>query len=142
MKFERSATIVLVPVILFFSGFKTPDNYRLDVEVTNYDQNSSSKIWVSVFEENGFLEKSIQTKSTLAIGQKVVITFDLPPGKYAVSSYHDINQNNKLDRYFIGKPKEPYGFSNNVRPLGPPDFEDCQFILNNSQKTLSIKLIN
>lgn len=53
--------------------------------------------------------------------------FDFPAGEYAVSPYQDVSSNGKLDRYFIGKPKEPYGFSTNVKPFGPPSYKDCKF---------------
>ena len=37
----------------------------------------------------------------------------LPPGKYAVALIHDLNKNHKLDKNFIGMPKEQWGMSNN-----------------------------
>ena len=95
-----------------------------------------------VFSKKDFLEKSIQTKSAIISGNKIFVEFDLPPGEYAVSSYQDVNDNGKLDRYFIGKPKEPYGFSNNVKPFGPPSYKDCKFNLTSSPKLISIKLLN
>ncbi len=36
---------------------------------------------------------------------------DLPYGTYAVTSYHDINDNNEFDRNFLGVPKEPVAVS-------------------------------
>lgn len=47
---------------------------------------------------------------------------------YAVIVYHDINANGKLDRNFLGIPREPYGFSNNPSTrFGPPRFERARF---------------
>ncbi len=49
---------------------------------------------------------------------------DLSSGSYSVEAFHDQNNNGKLDTNPFGIPKEPYGFSNNVRGnFGPPDFE-------------------
>ncbi|MCX8149609.1 MAG: DUF2141 domain-containing protein [Thermaurantimonas aggregans] len=49
---------------------------------------------------------------------------DLTPGNYSVEAFHDQNNNGKLDTNPFGIPREPYGFSNNVRgSFGPPDFE-------------------
>jgi uncharacterized protein (DUF2141 family) len=64
-------------------------------------------------------------------GTKVTITFkDLPAGRYAVSAYHDENDNNKLDRGMFGIPKERYGFSQDARGVGgPPEFRDAAFEL-------------
>ena len=38
---------------------------------------------------------------------------DVPPGDYGVVAIHDENKNHKLDRNFIGIPKEGFGFANN-----------------------------
>ena len=135
-------TTFSVFLFLFLTGFKPNGNTTLKVEVSNFENKASTKIWVSVFSEKGFLEKSIQTKSVIVSGSKVIVEFDLPPGEYAVSTYQDVNSNGKLDRYFIGKPKEPYGFSNNVKPFGPPSYKDCKFNLTSSPKLISISIIN
>jgi uncharacterized protein (DUF2141 family) len=37
----------------------------------------------------------------------------LPPGNYGVVAIHDENRNHKLDRNFLGIPKEGFGFANN-----------------------------
>jgi uncharacterized protein (DUF2141 family) len=135
-------TIFSVFLLLVLCGFKSEVQTKLKVVVTNFENKKSTKIQVSVFSEKGFLEKLIQSKSVMISGAKVIVEFDLPPGEYAVSSYHDINSNGKLDRYFIGKPKEPYGFSNNVNPFGKPSYNECKFTLANSPKSISIKLLN
>jgi uncharacterized protein (DUF2141 family) len=51
---------------------------------------------------------------------------NLPPGDYGVAAIHDENSNHKLDRNFLGIPKEGFGFANNPRVLlsGPP-FRDA-----------------
>ena len=52
----------------------------------------------------------------------------LPFGKYAISIFHDVNDNEELDANFIGIPKEPYGFSNNPKSsFGPPGFDAAAF---------------
>lgn len=135
-------TTCIVFLFLLLSGFKSDGNTTLKVEVTNFENKASTKVWVSVFSEKGFLEKSIQTKSVIISGSKVIVEFDLPTGEYAVSTYQDVNNNGKLDRYIIGKPKEPYGFSNNVKPFGPPNYKDCKFRLTSSPKSISISLLN
>jgi len=38
---------------------------------------------------------------------------DLPAGDYGVAAIHDENSNHKLDRNFVGIPKEGFGFANN-----------------------------
>jgi uncharacterized protein (DUF2141 family) len=51
-----------------------------------------------------------------------------------------VNDNGKLDKNFIGIPKEPYGFSNDkAGSFGPPDFEDI-LVEVNEDTTISIKI--
>lgn len=53
---------------------------------------------------------------------------DVPPGRYAVSAHHDLNENQRLDTSAIGRPVEPYGFSNKARGVfGPPSFDQAAF---------------
>ncbi|MGA7886143.1 MAG: DUF2141 domain-containing protein [Acidobacteriaceae bacterium] len=49
-------------------------------------------------------------------------TFQIPPGRYGVVVIHDENRNHKLDRNFLGIPKEGFGFANNPHVLltAPP----------------------
>ena len=54
--------------------------------------------------------------------------FDIPDGTYAIGIFVDVNYNNKMDRNFLGIPKEQYGFSNNAKGnFGPPSFEAASF---------------
>lgn len=53
---------------------------------------------------------------------------DLPPGRYAISAFFDLNGNGELDTNFLGIPTEPYGFSNRVRPaMRAATFEEAAF---------------
>jgi uncharacterized protein (DUF2141 family) len=45
--------------------------------------------------------------------REATATWDLPPGEYGVAVIHDENRNQKLDRNFLGIPKEGFGFANN-----------------------------
>jgi uncharacterized protein (DUF2141 family) len=53
------------------------------------------------------------------------VVFDnVPPGKYAVAFFQDLNGNQKLDTSLFGVPKEAFGFSRDAMgKLGPPTFE-------------------
>ena len=68
---------------------------------------------------------------------------ELPAGRYAVSVYQDVNGNGKLDMGLLGVPKEPVGASNNPKPrMGPPRFEDCAFMMSQSNRSISILLVH
>jgi uncharacterized protein (DUF2141 family) len=65
---------------------------------------------------------------------------NLKSGKYAVRSYHDENNNKKMDTDFLGIPKESWGCSNNVRPhFAAPKFEDMIFTLEKDE-TITINM--
>ena len=49
---------------------------------------------------------------------------DLAPGRYALSAFHDENDNGELDTNLLGIPSEGYGFGNDASAaFGPPSFE-------------------
>ena len=61
-------------------------------------------------------------------------------GKYAIVLFQDLNGDNKLD--MNGQmPAEPFGFSNLTMLMGPPNFEQCAFDLN-EDKNIAISLFS
>lgn len=54
---------------------------------------------------------------------------DVEAGEYALMVYFDENGNKRIDKNFIGIPKEPLGFSNRYRPKGPPAYERAAFTI-------------
>ena len=60
-------------------------------------------------------------------GQAIAVFEDVPAGPFAVSVFHDENDNGELDSAAFGIPSEPYGFSGDARDLfGPPSFEEAR----------------
>ena len=74
-------------------------------------------------------------------GEEVVAAFqDVPAGTFAIAVFHDTNSNGKLDKNFLGIPKEGYAFSNNVfGTFRAPGFEDASFEFDGN-KTVKIKM--
>jgi len=71
-----------------------------------------------------------------------IVFADIPAGVYAVSVFHDENMNEKLDKNFVGVPKEGYGASNNPKKkMGPPSFDETKFQLNGTEQALEIRLM-
>ena len=62
------------------------------------------------------------SKTVAATGQTSITLSDVPPGDYALMVHHDENSNGKLDKNFIGIPREPVGFANGYSPKGPPGY--------------------
>ena len=66
---------------------------------------------------------------------------NLPPGKYAITSFHDENDNGKLDADPSGLPTEGYGVSNDAKDfLGPPQFSKPSFDIGDQAKAITIKI--
>lgn len=75
-------------------------------------------------------------------GQAKFVLTEVPPGTYALLLYQDLNDNQKLDKNFLGIPREPTGASQNPKGrLGPPVFEECVFSFEKSEHRLSIKMV-
>ncbi|UYZ57862.1 DUF2141 domain-containing protein [Hymenobacter latericus] len=72
---------------------------------------------------------------------RITLPVQLPHGEWAVAITQDVNNNDKLDKNFMGIPTEPYAFSNNVRPkLAPPRFDECKFRVSGNDLVVSIQL--
>lgn len=60
------------------------------------------------------------------VGTQVFI-LELPEGTYAISAFHDVNGDDRLNKNLVGVPTEPYGFSNGARGVfGPPAFGNAK----------------
>jgi uncharacterized protein (DUF2141 family) len=79
---------------------------------------------------------------TVPVAGSISATFqNVSPGEYAITAFHDENQNGKLDRDFIGKPKEGIAFSNmSQADQGRPSFDKTKFTVNGA-KTISSTML-
>jgi len=123
--------------LLLLSSFIFQAQNTIDVSITGF-KNDTGKAMIGLYSENSnFLKKVYKSFATKIINGKVEVVFeDIPEGTYAISVYHDENDNNEFDRLFGMFPKENYGNSNNVPPLfGPPKWEDAKFEVRNGSIT-------
>lgn len=121
------------------------NNPKLTIKISNIEK-MQGEIKVGVFNTGtNFLKQgaAIKNYSIKVDKNTALLTItDLPKGEYAITMYHDENSDNECNRNFIGIPKEPYGFSNNIKPrMSAPKYEDCKFALTENI-TLHIKMIN
>ena len=74
-------------------------------------------------------------------GRAVFIFHDLKPGRYAVSVFHDENDDGQFNRSLIGLPLEGYGFSNNPRVvLSAPSFDDAAVTVGDAAAATTIRM--
>ena len=65
---------------------------------------------------------------------------DLPPGEYAVSAWHDVDGDGELRLSFMGRPKEPVGYSNGARfGFVPPQFAEAAFRIDSGLNEVIIR---
>lgn len=126
-------------------GVPTNDTADLIINIENINHIKGS-IEIGLFNTGErFLEKNQAFKSysvKVTDNSETLVINGLPKGKYAISLYHDKNSDGICNRNFFGIPKEPYAFSNNVRPkFSAPTFEDCKFDLTENHN-LTIELIH
>ncbi len=88
--------------------------------------------------------KTIVSADVAVTGTVMTVTLkDIPPGRYAIESFQDVNGNGKMDTSWIGLPQEPYGFSRDAKPfLSKPDFNAVAFTLNPGENTQTLQLQN
>ena len=107
-------------LVVEISGLKDASG---DVYIAVYDSDSN---WLS---EDTFRDAKVTIAEALD-GDLVRTEMHLPLGEYALTVFHDTDNDGELDTNFIGIPKEPIAMSNNaVAKFGPPKYEDAVFTL-------------
>jgi uncharacterized protein (DUF2141 family) len=117
-----------------------------DLTVTISDiKNDTGSVLAAVYDsEASFLKPPLARVSVKFKAEQGKVTFalpGLPPGKYAISAYHDENDNGKLDRNAFGVPTEGFGFSNDAHGTGgPPAFAAAAVTVADGSKAIKIDL--
>ena len=124
---------ITIAALLAGAAAVAADDVNLRVIATNV-KSDQGKLYVWVYDKkDDWLSDRYRTQKSVAVagnrsGDKVTLELLLPAGEYALSIFQDVNDDGKLERNFIGIPKEPAGLSNNLRPkFGPPKYKDAAF---------------
>lgn len=130
--------------VFAFLAFSQQENINITIE--NIDITKKGTIMLGLYSDQAsfpvvgkeIARKIVQFNSSSAY----VVIENVTPGNYSIAIFHDVNENETLDKNFFGVPKEGYAFSNNVYGLfGPPSFSDAKFTVKEDEKNeLSIKL--
>jgi uncharacterized protein (DUF2141 family) len=130
------AFVVLLVVLLSVSFLQQEAAVTHTLTITAIGvSNSKGVIGALVFTSSeGWPENpsaSFRSRAVPAQSDITELTFStLPDGTYAVVVLHDENQNMKLDRNWIGMPKEQWGMSENPHAfLSAPKFDEAKFSL-------------
>jgi uncharacterized protein (DUF2141 family) len=117
------------------------ENYSIKVIVKDAKSNAG-KIFLGLYNtEADFLDKRFKGIKSEIENKSCSVTFEnIPAGVYAISIFHDENDNGKMDSNFMGIPKEDYGCSNDASGfMGPPKWDDAKFELK-EDKSITITL--
>ena len=134
--------ICLLFLNISFTFAQTEVNPDVTVNISNLNSDNG-KVFVAIYNSEGsFLNKGYKSLVTEIDNNFCRVTFkNIPKGIYAISMYHDENDNNEMDTNFLGIPKEDYGCSNNANGfMGPPKWEDAKFEVKEESITQNIKL--
>lgn len=104
--------------------------------------NDQGKVSAALYDEATFM-KAAPLDSVEGKPENKTLTLvleDVTPGEYGIITLHDYNENGRMDFEPSGMPKEPYGTSNNVLAMGPPNFADAKFTVGTEDITLHIKM--
>lgn len=138
-------SILLITSLLFF-GFAESHAQTFNLKVSNVKNTAILRIAFykkeNKFPDEGKFAFAKEFKPTKT-GEITLMFTDIPVGEYALAIYQDSNNNKKLDTNMVGYPKEPFGFSQNIKPrFSAPAYEECKITFNASNTTFSIKLID
>ena len=140
------AAAFLVPLIAHGED-ATPVPGVLEIKITNIE-NGSGTIYIAVLDSaEGWLKSDSESKPFRDATQTVSSTDDLlvsieglPPGKYAISLFHDLDGDAEMDTNFVGFPKEPFGFSAPMGKFGPPKFDEAAIEFSGENTSVEIAL--
>jgi uncharacterized protein (DUF2141 family) len=148
------STGLLVSAFLMVSGTQATSapgaagTTRLIVDVSGF-RNAKGKVDALLFVgPDGFPDKDSKAfdKDEVSIDPKTmsaqIVFKNIPPGFAAVTVLHDENMNRKMDKNFIGIPKEGYGTSNNPKKARHnPRWDEANFAVTQPEQTIQIRLI-
>ncbi|UCE93139.1 MAG: DUF2141 domain-containing protein [Flavobacteriaceae bacterium] len=114
--------------------------YTVEVKINSIPSDKGYIYFAMYASEEDFLNRNIYKKTRVkAITEGVKVSFnEVPSGTYAVTCFHDANDNGRMDFSSNGMPEEDYGMTNNVMSFGPPRFSDAKFEVKDKDLTFEI----
>ena len=140
--------LIKISIFIILSLGISNSAYSAEIKIT-FDniRNDKGSILILIFNQaDGFPDKHTkairQYRVSVKKAREGVKIDSLVSGYYAISAVHDENSNSKLDKNFMGIPKEGVGFSNNPKILfSAPNFKKSKFLLNRMIYELNVKMI-
>jgi uncharacterized protein (DUF2141 family) len=140
--------IVLASFVSLAPVASAPETSTVSVTITGF-RSATGRVDGLIFSgPHGFPEEDSQAfekeESQIdpgTLSARLVFT-NVPRGYAAISILHDENMNRKIDKNFIGIPKEGYGTSNNPRKARhEPRWDEGRFLIDKTEEAIQIRLI-
>lgn len=139
---------IVIVALALFSQLDTQAQSKVIADISNFESNKGvcrACLFNSAASFKGESGDPVQCQQVAIANQRSQVQFEnVPPGTYAIFLFHDTNSNNKMDKNFMGIPKEGYGASKNKLPFASaPTFNDNKFTVSSGTTVrLSIKMRN
>lgn len=133
---------VLTYFTLLFTGLMMSGQTSITLTVTDLESNDGTLMIALYDSEANFLGKRYKGAMESITDNSVTVTFtDIPAGDYAISTFHDENDNQKFDMTMGIFPSEDYVTSNYAKGFfGPPSWEDAKFKVADTPLTINLKM--
>lgn len=138
IRFIKTLPIAVATMLAAQGAFA--DTIRLAVDT----KMAQGKVYAGLFSSAASFEANEAMTGAMAqaVAGGTVLEFKgLVPGTYGFAIYHDVNGNQTLDTTEMGRPTEPYGFSNNPEiKRSAPSFESFQVVYDGTPLTVDVIL--
>lgn len=120
---------------LLLTGLFMHGQNTIEVSISGFDSNNGNAMIAVYDSEENFLKKPLIGKILKIENKEAKVTFsDVPDGLYAISVFHDEDDNGKLNMVMGFYPSEATGTSNNAPAnFGPPKWKKAKFEVTNGQ---------
>ncbi len=147
---------VLIPVLVLLTGSSETDDEdlesteepaeKVELQITIADvREEVGTIYIGVYTNEETWKDLDPTHKLTAkpASPKTTVTIELEPGEYAVSTYHDVNDDEEFNRKGVFRlPGEPFAFSNDPKiRMRIPSWKRVKFKVDVEEKehTLTLK---
>jgi uncharacterized protein (DUF2141 family) len=145
MKKTTAFGITLFICLLFILFASYTKAQETQIKVTDI-RSGKGKIVLNVFKDNDSYDKN-QPYKKLTFDKKTLVNgtlnvhFGLEPGVYGITLVDDENEDGKINKNFVGIPKEGFGFSNFfMTKMKKPSFDDFKVDLKSPEHQIEIKV--
>ena len=140
-------------VFFLLSFLATLEIQASELVINLSDQKKAGTLMLAIYNNAEAFEGSVIKEKRSEVGvfkglelylepkDSMRLSIEIPDGEYAIAFFIDANGNKKLDKNFLGIPKEQFGFSNNAMgTLSAPSFEQAKFkVAGNTVQNIKLK---